>query len=93
MKPKYIKAHMEVAGTYAKLSTARRLQVGALIVNYFGHGGEDGLAKEFIYTKETATSLRNPNTLPGSVMPDTSNPQPNSKPTANSAIRFMWCPE
>ena len=40
------------------------IEVGALIVNYFGHGGEDGLAKEFIYTKETATSLRNPNTLP-----------------------------
>jgi dCMP deaminase len=32
MKPKIIKAHMEVAGTYAKLSTARRLQVGAIIV-------------------------------------------------------------
>lgn len=32
MKPKIIKAHMEVAGTYARLSTARRLQVGALIV-------------------------------------------------------------
>ena len=32
MKPKYIKAHMQVAETYAKLSTARRLQVGALIV-------------------------------------------------------------
>tara|TARA_B100000795_G_scaffold91023_1_gene66342 strand:- start:38974 stop:42948 length:3975 start_codon:yes stop_codon:yes gene_type:complete len=40
------------------------IEVGALIINYFGHGGEDGLAKEFIYTKETATSLRNPNTLP-----------------------------
>jgi dCMP deaminase len=32
MKPKYIKAHMEVAGTYARLSTARRLQVGAIVV-------------------------------------------------------------
>jgi hypothetical protein len=40
------------------------IEVGALIVNYFGHGGEDGLAKEFIYTKETARSLRNPNRLP-----------------------------
>ncbi|MFT4673199.1 MAG: hypothetical protein ACI9R6_000081 [Saprospiraceae bacterium] len=40
------------------------IEVGALIINYFGHGGEDGLAKEFIYTKETATSLRNPNRLP-----------------------------
>lgn len=40
------------------------IEVGALIVNYFGHGGEDGLAKEFIYTKETATTLRNPNRYP-----------------------------
>ena len=40
------------------------IEVGALIVNYFGHGGEDGLSKEFIYTKETARSLRNPNRLP-----------------------------
>ena len=32
MKPKYIKAHMKVASIYAGLSTARRLQVGALIV-------------------------------------------------------------
>ena len=39
------------------------IEVGALIVNYFGHGGEDGLAKEFIFTKETARSLKNPNTL------------------------------
>lgn len=32
MKPKIIRAHMQVAETYAKLSTARRLQVGAIIV-------------------------------------------------------------
>ena len=32
MKPKIIKAHMHVAETYAKLSTARRLQVGAIVV-------------------------------------------------------------
>jgi len=32
MKPKIIKAHMHVAETYAKLSTARRLQVGAILV-------------------------------------------------------------
>lgn len=32
MKPKIIKAHMQVAQTYAKLSTARRLQVGAIVV-------------------------------------------------------------
>jgi len=32
MKPKYIKAHMKTAENYAKLSTARRLQVGAIVV-------------------------------------------------------------
>lgn len=32
MKPKIIKAHMEVAGVYAKMSSARRLQVGAIVV-------------------------------------------------------------
>jgi Peptidase family C25 len=41
-----------------------QIEVGALIINYFGHGGEDGLAKEFIYTKGVAENLRNPNTLP-----------------------------
>jgi len=34
-------------------------EVGALVINYFGHGGEDGLASEFIYTKGTAQDLRN----------------------------------
>ena len=37
------------------------IEVGALIVNYFGHGGEDGLAHEFIYTKGLATGLKNKN--------------------------------
>jgi dCMP deaminase len=32
MKPKYIKAHMKTADNYASLSTARRLQVGAIVV-------------------------------------------------------------
>jgi len=35
------------------------IDVGALVINYFGHGGEDGLAKEFIYTKNIARELRN----------------------------------
>jgi dCMP deaminase len=34
MKPKYIKAHMKTAENYAGLSTARRLQVGAIIVKH-----------------------------------------------------------
>ncbi|QIE60326.1 type IX secretion system sortase PorU [Rasiella rasia] len=41
-----------------------KTEVGALIINYFGHGGEDGLAKEFIYTKGVAENLRNPDNLP-----------------------------
>ncbi len=40
------------------------IEVGALILNYFGHGGEDGLAKEFIYTQETARNLQNKNRYP-----------------------------
>ncbi len=40
------------------------MEVGAIIMNYFGHGGEDGLAHEFIYNKETAKSLKNKNNLP-----------------------------
>lgn len=32
MKQKYIDAHMKVAETYASLSSARRLQVGAIVV-------------------------------------------------------------
>ena len=35
------------------------LETGALIINYLGHGGEDGLASEFIFTKETAQNLKN----------------------------------
>lgn len=40
------------------------LDVGAIVMNYFGHGGEDGLAHEAIYTKETAQELRNKDNLP-----------------------------
>lgn len=32
MKDKFINAHMEVAATYARLSSARRLKVGAIVV-------------------------------------------------------------
>lgn len=35
------------------------IEVGALVVNYFGHGGEDGLAHEFIFNKIDAQNLRN----------------------------------
>ena len=32
MKPKFVKAYMEVAKTFANLSSAKRLQVGAIVV-------------------------------------------------------------
>ncbi|WP_028872956.1 type IX secretion system sortase PorU [Psychroserpens burtonensis] len=35
------------------------LEVGAIVVNYFGHGGEDGLAGERIFTKVDAQEIRN----------------------------------
>lgn len=40
------------------------IEVGAIILNYFGHGGEDGLSAEYIYTKETAKNLKNKDKLP-----------------------------
>jgi hypothetical protein len=41
-----------------------QIELGAVIVNYFGHGGEDGLASEFIYTKDIANNLQNTNRYP-----------------------------
>ncbi len=40
------------------------IEVGTLILNYFGHGGEDGLAKEFIFTKSDGQNLQNSNRYP-----------------------------
>ena len=40
------------------------IEAGAIIMNYFGHGGEDGLAHEAIFTKQEAQNLRNKNNLP-----------------------------
>jgi len=35
------------------------IEVGALVVNYFGHGGEDGLAAERIFDKNDSQEVRN----------------------------------
>jgi hypothetical protein len=40
------------------------LEVGALVVNYFGHGGEDGLARERIWDKNNVQELNNVCKLP-----------------------------
>ena len=39
------------------------IEVGALVVNYFGHGGEDGIARERIFDKIDAAELLNKNRL------------------------------
>lgn len=40
------------------------LEQGGLVFNYFGHGGEDGLAKERIFEKIDAQNLNNKNKYP-----------------------------
>lgn len=40
------------------------IDVGSLIITYFGHGGEDGVAKEFIFTKDDGQNLQNSKRLP-----------------------------
>lgn len=35
------------------------MEVGAVVVNYFGHGGEDGLASERIFDKNDSQEIRN----------------------------------
>jgi len=40
------------------------VEKGVLVVNYFGHGGEDGLAAERLLTTESIKSWNNYNTLP-----------------------------
>ena len=50
---------------YPKVTTefVNAINSGALVVNYFGHGGEDGLAEERIFLKPDIESLRNFNKL------------------------------
>ena len=51
---------------YPEVETAlaNRLSQGTLVVNYFGHGGEDGLASEFIVDKDMTLSLFHPGKYP-----------------------------
>lgn len=51
---------------YPKVNEAieNAIDVGTLVLNYFGHGGEDGLASERIITKESVQNLRNRNRYP-----------------------------
>jgi hypothetical protein len=37
---------------------------GSLVINYFGHGNEDGLAQEFVITQSLVENLRHPDALP-----------------------------
>ncbi len=38
-----------------------RTELGATVINYFGHGGEEGLAQERIVTQSSVQSWQNPN--------------------------------
>ncbi len=51
---------------YPKVNEAieNAIDVGTLVLNYFGHGGEDGLASERIVTKESVQNFRNRNKYP-----------------------------
>ncbi|PHS09240.1 MAG: peptidase C25 [Kordia sp.] len=40
-------------------SLLNNIQLGSLVVNYFGHGGEDGLAHERLFQKNDALDLNN----------------------------------
>ena len=42
-----------------KKDIAKALELGATVVNYFGHGGEDGLAQERIFETTDINNLRN----------------------------------
>mgnify|MGYP001197364903 CR=1 FL=1 len=39
------------------------IREGAIVINYFGHGGEDGIARERIFDKINAAAVKNPNRL------------------------------
>ena len=39
------------------------MKQGALVINYFGHGGEDGIARERIFDKIDASEVINENKL------------------------------
>ncbi|MGB5980816.1 MAG: type IX secretion system sortase PorU [Nonlabens sp.] len=43
---------------------ANAFEQGSLVVNYFGHGNEDGLAQEFVITQSMVEDYRHPNKLP-----------------------------
>ncbi|OED40430.1 peptidase C25, partial [Flavobacteriaceae bacterium (ex Bugula neritina AB1)] len=51
---------------YPKVNEAisNAMEKGAVAIDYFGHGGEDGLSTEFVYTKSSAVELRNTNRYP-----------------------------
>ncbi len=40
------------------------IESGVLVVNYFGHGGEEGLAQELVFTQADAIALENTNKYP-----------------------------
>ncbi len=47
-----------------EMALENRLSQGTLVVNYFGHGGEDGLSNEFLVDKDMASTVFHPGRYP-----------------------------
>ena len=47
-----------------EIALENRLSQGTLVVNYFGHGGEDGLSNEFLVDKDMASTVFHPGKYP-----------------------------
>ena len=47
-----------------EMALENRLSQGTLVVNYFGHGGEDGLSNEFLVDKDMAATVFHPGKYP-----------------------------
>ncbi|WP_339634029.1 type IX secretion system sortase PorU [Bizionia echini] len=57
----YVQESSAGGDTYPAVKTAmiNAIENGVLVVNYFGHGGEDGLTKERVFEKPDAQNLNN----------------------------------
>ena len=47
-----------------EMALENRLSQGTLVLNYFGHGGEDGLSNEFLVDKDMASTVFHPGKYP-----------------------------
>ncbi|WP_179345380.1 type IX secretion system sortase PorU [Winogradskyella ursingii] len=57
----FVQESSSAGDRYPRVNKATKdaIEVGAIVVNYFGHGGEDGLAKERIFDVDDAKEINN----------------------------------